>query len=113
MEQYFEKMQEYLKMETEISYEEFAAYYADFMEYLNKNYGDMDQETLLKGRFICLILEANSQERSRRKSPEAKKFRKMMEKSNFWAGAIKHRLLNEGMTAGEIDEAQEALHRAE
>ncbi len=112
MEQYFAKMQEYLKMDSEISYEEFAAYYTDFMEYLNKNYGDLDRESLLKGRFICLILEANSQERSRRKTPEAKKFKKIMEKSGFWAGAIKHRLLKEGMTAHEIDEAEAALHQS-
>ncbi|ATW23660.1 hypothetical protein [Candidatus Formimonas warabiya] len=112
MEDFFEKIKEYLKMDSEISYEEFAAFYSGVMEHLNKNYADLDRDALIKGRFICSILQANSLERSKRKTPEAKKFKKMMEKSQFWAGAIKHRLLKEGMTVSEIEEADKALHEA-
>jgi hypothetical protein len=42
----------------------------------------------------------------------AKRYKKMAEKSNFWTGAIKHRLLKEGMTATEIDKADQALHES-
>ncbi|MGI6629445.1 MAG: hypothetical protein ACOX4H_02775 [Bacillota bacterium] len=109
MDEYFEKMQEYLKMDTEISYEEFADYYTRFMESLNKNYQDLDREALIKGRFICSILQANAVARAKRKTPVAKRFKKMGEKSGFWADAIKHRLLKEGMTAAEIEKEQQEL----
>ncbi|MEL7566378.1 MAG: hypothetical protein AAGU27_16055 [Dehalobacterium sp.] len=112
MNNYFEKIKEYLKMDTEISYDEFAAFYADFMGDLNKSFPELDQDALIKGRFICSILQANSADRSRRKTAYAKKYKKMMEKSEFWAGAIKHRLLKEGMTIAELDEADKALHES-
>lgn len=112
MDNYFEKIKEYLKMDTEITYDEFVAFYTDFMENLNKNFPGLDRNALIKGRFICSILQANSGERSRRKTSIAKKYKKMMEKSEFWAGAIKHRLLKDGMTVAEIDEADKALHES-
>jgi len=112
MDKYFAKIKEYLAMDTEISYEEFAGFYADFMENLNKNFQDLDRDALIKGRFICSILQANSLDRSKRKTSVAKRYKKMAEKSNFWTGAIKHRLLKEGMTATEIDKADQALHES-
>ncbi|MGI6684537.1 MAG: hypothetical protein ACOX47_03405 [Bacillota bacterium] len=112
MNDFFDKIKEYLKMDTEISYEEFADFYTRFMESLNQNYPELDRDALIKGRFICSILQANSIERSKRKTPVAKRYKKMAEKSGFWAGAIKHRLLKEGMTAVEIDEADQKLHEA-
>lgn len=112
MEKYFEKMKEYLKMDTEISYEEFAEYYGEVTDSLNKSFSELDRDALLKARFICSILQANSKERSRRKTDVAKKYKKMTEKSEFWAGAIRHRLLKDGMTAVEIDEADKALHES-
>lgn len=112
MDSYFEKIKEYLKMDTEIPYDEFAAFYADVMENLNKNFPELDQDALIKGRFVCSILQANSGERAKRKTPVAKKYKKMMEKSEFWAGAIKHRLIKDGMTSLEIDEADKALHES-
>jgi hypothetical protein len=36
MDKYFAKIKEYLAMDTEISYEEFAGFYTDFMESLIK-----------------------------------------------------------------------------
>ena len=112
MDDFYAKIKEYLKMDTEISYEEFADFYTRFMGFLNKDYPDLDRDALIKGRFICSILQANSLERSKRKSPVAKRFKKMSEKSGFWAGAIRHRLLKEGMTGAEIDKADQALHES-
>lgn len=83
MDNYFEKIKEYLKMDTEISYEEFAAFYGDFVADLNKKFPDLDQESLIKSRFVSSILQANSGERSSRKTAYAKKYKKMMEKVSF------------------------------
>ncbi|MGI6066232.1 MAG: hypothetical protein ACOYI2_07045 [Bacillota bacterium] len=109
MESYFAKLQEYLKMDTEISYEEFAGYYEDYLHFLNNNYQQLDKENLIKGRYICTILQANSWERSKRKNSFAKKYKKMAEKTKFWSEAIKYRLEKEGMTASEIEQAEKAL----
>jgi hypothetical protein len=37
----------------------------------------------------------------------------MAEKSQFWADAIRHRLVKDGMTPREIDEAEQALDELE
>ncbi len=113
MNDYFTKIKEYLKMDTEISYDEFASFYTGFMEYLNKSFPELDREALIKGHFVCSVLQANSWERSRRKISVAKRYKKMAEKSQFWADAIKHRLVKEGMTPREIDEAEQALDELE
>jgi len=79
------------------------------MDFLNRNYDQLDRDEQIKGRYICSILQANSWERSKRKDAHMKKFRKMAEKTQFWAGAIKHRVLKDGMTINELDEAEKAL----
>lgn len=112
MEQQFQKLKEYLNMDTEIPFDEFEAYYKDVVGYLQKNYQPMDHASLIKARYITSIVAANAYDRARRKGPHAKKYRKMAEKCEFWADAIKYRLLKEGLTEEQIDEAEQKLSEA-
>ncbi len=109
MEKFFEKMKEYLGMETEISYEEFEAYYQDVIYFLNKDYLTLNQEEAIKGRFILSILMSNSEDRSKRTKTLAKKYKKIYEKCHLWAEAITLRLLKMGLTKDQIVQAEKEL----
>lgn len=109
VEQQFQKMKEYLNMDTEIPFDEFEAYYKEIMDALQNDYQSMEHGTLIKVRYITTILADNATARSQRKGPKLKKYRKMAEKSDFWSEAIKFRLLQEGLTVEQIDEAEEKL----
>jgi hypothetical protein len=112
LEQHFEKLKEYLNMDTEIPFEEFEAYYKDVIGYLQKNYEPMDHASLIKARYITSIVAANASDRASRKLPQFKKYRKMAEKCEFWSESIKYRLLKEGLTEEQIDEAEQKLSEA-
>lgn len=108
----FEKMREYVKMDTEISTEEFVEYYQKVMEVLQKSFDDLSQEELLKGKIIVSIMAGNAGTRRARRNADSKKFKKIQEKSSFWATAIEYRLQKQGLSAGEIEEKSRALEEA-
>ncbi|AEF95306.1 hypothetical protein Desca_2479 [Desulfotomaculum nigrificans CO-1-SRB] len=112
MEKYFEKMKEYLNMDSEISYEEFNDYYSQVIAFLNDNYQHLSNDETVKARFILSILVSNSQERAKKYKPLSKKYRKIAEKSNFWAEALTYQLLKRGMTKQQIIQAEKELHDA-
>jgi len=112
LEQQFQKLKDYLSMDTEISFEEFEAYYKDVIGYLQQNYQEMDQPALIKARYITSIVAANAYDRARRKGPQHKKYRKMAEKCEFWSEAIKYRLLKEGLREAQLEEAEQKLSEA-
>lgn len=110
MEKIFDQLRSYLQMEEEISLEEFSAYYKEVLEFLKENFDQLDKEDSIKGRYIMSILALNAGDRSKRKDANAKKFKKMWEKSQLWADAFNYRLLKMGMTQQEIDELHEQLN---
>lgn len=110
MEKLFEKLTEYLHMDTEIPFEEFSAYYQSVIETLNRDFQDLDRESCLKARYICSILQANAELRAKESKAHAKPFKKMEKKTGFWAEAIAYRLLKEGMTQAEMDQATEKIN---
>lgn len=110
MEKFFDKMKEYLNMDSEIPYEEFEAYYKDVVDFLNQDYQELNQDDTLKGRFILTILMSNSEDRAKRHKNLAKKYKKIYEKSNLWAEALTLRLLKMGMTKEEILQAEKDLN---
>lgn len=112
MENYFAKMKEYLNMDSELPYDEFDQYFRDYIVYLGENYEGFDQDTTVKARFVASILQINSMDRSKHKGPHAKKFRKMSDKSKLWTDALNYRLLKQGMTQAQIDEANKAVSDA-
>lgn len=109
METLFTKLQEYLHMEEEISFEEFSRYYKDLLNYLNSGFSDFNQDECIKARFICTIVQGNAESRSKSSRINTKAFKKMNNKCAFWADAINYRLLKEGMTQQEIEEANQAV----
>jgi len=110
MDKLFEQLKEYLHMETEISFEEFSQYYKSLIECLNTTFEDMDQDTRLKARYACSIVQANADSRVKREKKNAKAYKKMSAKTAFWMNAINYRLLKDGMTQAEIDQATEAIN---
>jgi len=109
MDKLFEQLKEYLHMETEISFEEFSQYYKSLIECLNTTFEDMDQDTRLKARYACSIVQANADSRVKREKKNAKAYKKMSAKTAFWMNAINYRLLKDGMTQAEIDQLQKLL----
>lgn len=110
MEALFAKMQEYLKMTTEISFAEFSEYYQKVLDFLMSDFDNLDKDALLKMSGVCQITALNASGRSMRKDANSKKFGKMGAKMKFWQDAIDYKLNKEyGMTAEDIEEAVEAL----
>jgi glucokinase len=109
MEELFAKMGEYVKMEDELAFAEFRDYYQQLIDYLMKSYQDLSAEQLVKAKGITMILAINAKARTMKKDENRKKFAKMAEKAAFWEGAIKARLLKEGMAESELDAQVEAL----
>ncbi len=109
MEILLDKLKEYLHMEEEISFEEFSQYYKDLISFLNTNFSDFDHGECLRARFICTIVQGNAESRSKSSRTNAKAFKKMNNKCAFWADALNYRLLKEGMTQQEIEDATQVI----
>lgn len=112
METHFEKLKEYLKMDVELPFKEFESYYKEITGFLQKNFETMEQTDLIKAKYIATIVSGNASDRAKRKEKEFKKYRKMAEKSDFWADAIEFRLLQDGMTEEELEAAEEEIVQA-
>lgn len=110
MEKHLEKLKEYLKMETEIPFSEFKIFYQDVLDTLNTEYNDFDQPACLQARYICSIVQANAQARSKKDRDNKKAFRKMADKTAFWVEAIDHRLKKEGLSQVEIEQVMTELN---
>lgn len=112
MENYLEKMKEYLKMDSEIPFQEFTDYYNQVTGYLQDNYDSMENGNLFSAKYILSILSSNAHSRAARKGPDSKKYKKMGEKASFWSKAINFRLIKSGMSQQEIDEALDKVNPA-
>lgn len=98
------KMNEFLKMDSELEFVEFNKYYKNVMELLQKDYQNMTQEDLIQISAVLQIVAANALDRSNRKDENHKKFKKMVEKSQFWFSAIEMRCRKEfGMSKQDFD----------
>ncbi len=104
MNELFETMKTYVKMDDEISTPEFVDYFQKVMETLQKDFDGMDQETLLQSKLITTIMAGNSASRKSRRDADMKKYKKINEKCVFWANAIEFRLKQMGMTPAQIEE---------
>ncbi|MCL1816799.1 MAG: hypothetical protein FWG43_04270 [Clostridiales bacterium] len=103
------KMGEYVKMEEELEFPLFAAYYQDVMSCLQMDYQGLTVDELVQAQAICGIMAGNAQARNVRKDANRKKFQKMQEKSSFWQEAIKARLKKEGIDEEELAQKTEGL----
>ena len=71
----------------------------------------MDQDARLKARYICSVVQANAESRSRRDRKNSKAFRKMSEKCIFWINAIDYRLIKEGLAQADIEQAMSEINK--
>lgn len=110
MDKLFEKLKEFLHMDTEIPYDEFTEYYKSLIHALNTTFEDMDQDTRLKARYSCSIVQSNADSRGQRSKTNAKAYKKISSKCSFWMDAINYRLIKEGMTQADIDKAIEEIN---
>jgi hypothetical protein len=106
----YDKMLEYLKMENEIEYNEFSAYYKDVLAELDENWKQYDKEQGIHALFIMDNLKTNSDSRVKRKFPEAKKYKKISERSQVWVEALFVHLVQLGMTDKEIQARIEEMY---
>ena len=109
LEQLSDKMRGYVKMDSELPFDEFTAYYNDLMAFLQAEYGELDAEALLACKGMCMVTAGNAKMRALRKDANRKRFAKMGEKAAFWEDAIARRLKKEGLSQDEIDEKVGAL----
>ena len=112
MQELFEKLKEYLSMETEISFEEFDQYYKKVVDYLNGNWTSLNEEDSMKMLFILDNLKGNSEDRAKRKSKEQKKYQKMFQRSEIWMAAMYKRLHELGLSEEEISKRYEAWYES-
>lgn len=110
MEEKMMKLKEYLHLENDISFEEFKEYYSGLITSLNADYAQMNQGACLKARYICSIVKANAENRSRNKA-NGKAFKKMAAKCSFWMEAIDYRLNKEGLPQSAIDLAMTEMNK--
>ncbi|WP_408110836.1 hypothetical protein [Brevibacillus sp. B_LB10_24] len=108
----FDQMKEFLNMDTEISFEEFDRYYKEVVSFLNDGWQQLDEEQGLKMLFILDNLKANSEDRAKRRTKDAKKYKKMEERTGIWTGAMINRLRELGLSQEEISKRYEELYEA-
>ena len=109
MEKLFEKIKEYVGMDTEISATEFMEYHKKVIDKLVADFDKLTEEELFQAKTITSIMAANAATRGKRRDADAKKFKKMNEKSKFWADAIEFRLKKSGLSEEEIASRSSAI----
>jgi hypothetical protein len=111
MEQLYEKIKEYVKMDTEISTEEFMEYYKKVIDKLVADFDQLTEDEQFKARAIASVLSGNAAARAKRKDADSKKFKKAQEKSKFWVDAIEYRLKKAGLSESDISERAAAIEK--
>ncbi|UFJ41248.1 hypothetical protein LOK74_01455 [Brevibacillus humidisoli] len=112
MQALFDKMKEYLNMDTEITFEEFDSYYKDVVAFLNDNWANLNEDETLHMLFILDNIKSNSEDRGKRRTKETKKYKKMEERSSIWASALIRRLRELGLSDEEISKRYEEIYEA-
>lgn len=103
------KMSQYVKMDSELEFGQFVDFYNDLMAFLQTEYGELDQDSLVKCKGMCMIVAGNAKMRAARKDANRKKFAKMGDKAYFWEDAIARRLKKDGLSEQELDDRVGAL----
>lgn len=106
----YENMLEYLKMEDEITFKEFDEYYKKVLSELEQNYESYDQEKGFQALFIMDNLKTNSDSRVQRKFSEAKKYKKISQRAQIWVEALFIHLVKSGLTDKEIHARIEEMY---
>lgn len=102
---HYEKIQEYLNMDEEISYDEFRDYYQNVIDELDANASGYEEEQVWKALFITESIMSNAEDREKRtkKKQESKKFGKMQERSRVYSQHFTKRLKEAGYSEEDIN----------
>lgn len=110
MEELYNKIQEYLNMEEEISFKEFSDYYKKVMDKFNEVNEQLDEDGVWKALFIAENVMSNAGARAKeKKGSESKKYKKMEERTQLWAKNLVARLYKLGYTDEQINERFDAM----
>jgi hypothetical protein len=112
VEKLFDKLKEYLHMDTEIPFDEFTDYYRTLIAELNQTFSDLDKDNRLKALYICSIVQSNADARIKTNKINAKAYKKISSKCAFWVDAIKFNLGKDGMSPEEIEKATEEINNS-
>ena len=112
MQELFDKMKEYLNMDTEISFAEFDGYYKQVVAFLGDSWTGLNEDETMHMLFILDNLKSNAEDRAKRKEKEAKKYAKMAQRSEIWANALIKRLRDAGLKDEEISKRYEEIYEA-
>nr|WP_302473738.1 hypothetical protein [Shouchella clausii] len=101
----YERIQQYLNMDEEISFKEFQDFYKEVINELSKIHQGMDEATLWKALFVVENIISNADGRAKEtKGTEAKKYSKMSQRLQLYAKNFGVRLGEAGYTEEDINE---------
>ncbi|SHL16567.1 hypothetical protein SAMN05192535_1362 [Shouchella rhizosphaerae] len=101
----YERIQQYLNMDEEISFKEFQNFYKEVINELSKAHQGMDEATLWKALFVVENIISNADGRAKEtKGAEAKKYSKMSQRLQLYAKNFGVRLGEAGYTEEDINE---------
>ncbi|SFP24210.1 hypothetical protein [Salibacterium halotolerans] len=111
MNELYLKIQEYLNMDTEIEFEEFRDFYEKVMHYLNHEQQEPDETEIWESVFVVESIMSNAQNRAKtaEKNAERKKYKKMSERMNLYAGHFTKKLNQLGYTQDDIEQRFDAM----
>ncbi|MGY4690218.1 hypothetical protein [Salibacterium sp. K-3] len=106
MDELYRKIQEYLNMDTEISFEEFRDYYQNVIDYLDHRQVDPDESEIWKSLFVVESVMSNAENRAKsvKKTAERKKYKKMGERTKLYAQHFTMKLNQLGYSQDEIEQ---------
>ncbi|SDC05539.1 hypothetical protein [Shouchella lonarensis] len=105
MQAQYNKIQQFLNMEEEISFKDFQAFYKEVVDELSTIHQGMDEETLWKALFVVENIISNADGRAEEtKGAESKKYSKMSQRLQLYAKNFGIRLGEAGYTEEDINE---------
>lgn len=114
MNELYEQIHIYLKMEEEIPFDDFEKYYKKVINYFNDQADQFEEETLWKALFISENVMSNAEGRANEeKGPKAKKYVKMSQRLKLWAQNFAGRLGRLGYNEDQMNDRFEKMFEDE
>lgn len=111
MEEMYKQVQEYLNMDDEIPFKEFRTYYQNVISHFDENAEQFSEDELWKGLFVAESIMSNAENRAKeeRNSSQAKKYRKMADRTTMYAQYFTKQINQLGYGEEAIRERFEAM----
>jgi len=107
----YNKIQEYLNMDEEISFEEFDSFYKQVVSELSEKHEGLDEDGLWKALYVVENIMSNADSRANSlKGSISKKYRKMAERTQLWSKNFMARLHELGYSDEQINERFDQMY---